>query len=134
MTPSDAILVINRGSTTTTGGFADSQFRAADESGNAVVDETRAIPDHAQALRRLLDLLSRHPAGASVIAVGHRVVHGGSDCDCPLPVDEALLARLARGSLWRPCGPAADGRAGNGSRAAVQCPRHICARAMSTLR
>ena len=77
-------------------GLADGRFRAIDESGNAVVDETRAIPEHAQALRMLLDMFARHSSGVSPIAVGHRVVHGGADCDCPLPVDEVLLTRLRR--------------------------------------
>ncbi|HEX9753361.1 MAG TPA: acetate/propionate family kinase [Methyloceanibacter sp.] len=77
-------------------GLADGRFRAIDKSGNTVVDETRAIPDHAQALRSLLDLFARLPSGVSLVAVGHRVVHGGADCDCPVLVDDALLSRLRR--------------------------------------
>ncbi len=77
-------------------GLADGRFRATDESGDTVVDETQNIPDHAGALRMLLDRLARHPSGVCPIAVGHRVVHGGADCDCSLPVDEALLTRLRR--------------------------------------
>ena len=75
-------------------GLADGRFRAIDENGITVVDETRAIPDHAQALSMLLDMFAVHRPSVSPVAVGHRVVHGGADCDCPLPVDKALLTRL----------------------------------------
>ncbi len=77
-------------------GLADGRFHATDESGKTVVDETRAIPDHAQALRLLLEGLAQYASSFTLAAVGHRVVHGGADCDCPTPVDDALLARLRR--------------------------------------
>ena len=77
-------------------GLADSRFRVRDGNGDTVIDENRAVSNHAQALRTLLDSLGRGLTGESITAVGHRVVHGGPDCDCPLPVDEILLARLRR--------------------------------------
>jgi len=75
-------------------GLADSRFHATDESGASVIDETQVIPNHPRALRMLLEMLAEHRSGVIPVAVGHRVVHGGADCDCPLPVTEALLARL----------------------------------------
>jgi acetate kinase len=77
-------------------GLPDGRFHATDEKGNSVIDETVAIPDHPEALRMLLEKLSQHPSGATPIAVGHRVVHGGAGCDCPVMVDVALLTRLRR--------------------------------------
>ena len=77
-------------------GLAEGRFQATDESGNIVIDETLAIPDHPRALRMLLGKLAQHPSGATPVAVGHRIVHGGAGCDCPVPVDVALLTRLRR--------------------------------------
>ncbi len=83
-------------------GLAEGRFHIADEGGSGIVDETRAIPDHAQALRMLLDALAQHSASVILVAIGHRVAHGGVGCDCPVPVDDALLARLRRLSPLAP--------------------------------
>jgi acetate kinase len=116
VTPDPAILVINCGSSSVKFalfadtellprrwvgaieriGLAGARFHAADENGNSVIDETLAISDHPQALRLLLERLAHHPSNITPVAVGHRVVHGGADCDCPLRVDVALLTRLRR--------------------------------------
>ncbi len=77
-------------------GLPEGRFHAANENGATIIDETLAIPDHPRALRLLLRKLAQHPSGVSPVAVGHRVVHGGAGCDCPLPVDVALLTRLRR--------------------------------------
>jgi acetate kinase len=50
------------------------------------------VPDHAAALRVVFDQLADGMAG--VVAVGHRVVHGGSDLYRPTLVDDALTARI----------------------------------------
>jgi len=51
--------------------------------------------DHASALGALFDCIDgpEWPDGGP-LAVAHRVVHGGPDCDCPLIVTAALEARL----------------------------------------
>ncbi len=49
-------------------------------------------PFHADALARLLDWLEA--AGATIAAVGHRVVHGGINHDGPALVDDALVGEL----------------------------------------
>lgn len=77
-------------------GLADGRVRVADRDGGSLVDERRTIADHAAALTTLLATLERDPSSATLSAVGHRVVHGGADCDCPLPVTAALEARLRR--------------------------------------
>ena len=50
------------------------------------------VPDHAAALQVVFDELADDMAG--VIAVGHRVVHGGPDLYEPTLVDDALIARI----------------------------------------
>jgi acetate kinase len=47
------------------------------------------------ALVWLLDWLDRQLAGRRLLAIGHRVVHGGARHAAPVQVDEALLADLA---------------------------------------
>ena len=56
-----------------------------------------AVADHAAALQAVFDLLAE--GGNSLddlglVAVGHRVVHGGPDLYRPTVVDDALIARL----------------------------------------
>lgn len=75
-------------------GLSGSRFHAVDASGLTIFDDIVSISDHAHALVMLLEILDRHPAGVLPTAVGHRVVHGGPDCDCSLAVDRALVARL----------------------------------------
>jgi acetate kinase len=51
---------------------------------------------HGAALERVLDLVQHRLDGASIVGVGHRVVHGGLEYSAPMRVDEAVLARLDR--------------------------------------
>jgi len=114
----DAILVLNAGSSSLKfsvfGSGADltplvagnleelqgrARFRAKDATG-AVVDE-HAWPDgsppgHEGAIAFLLDWLRARADGGRLAAVGHRVVHGGSDYAAPVRVTAAVLARLER--------------------------------------
>lgn len=77
-------------------GLANAHFHAADEGGAHVIDKTADIADHGAALRLLLDAVDDRGDRAPVAAVGHRVVHGGPDCDCPLVVTEAIEERLRK--------------------------------------
>lgn len=77
-------------------GLADGQVHVTDGSGGVVVNERRTVPNHAMALKALFTALERDPSCAAPSVVGHRVVHGGANCDCPLPVDAALEDRLRR--------------------------------------
>lgn len=61
-----------------------------------MIDETADIADHDAALHLLLNAIADRGSRAAVAAVGHRVVHGGPDCDCPLVVNAALEERLRK--------------------------------------
>ena len=77
-------------------GLADGRLHALDGRGSTVLDETRRIDDHDVALALLLETIAAHPDRIPLVAVGHRVVHGGADCDCPVVVTPAIEARLRR--------------------------------------
>ncbi|TCO72339.1 acetate/propionate family kinase [Rhodovulum euryhalinum] len=51
--------------------------------------------DHAGALARALELIARDRPHAQIVAVGHRVVHGGPDHAAPVVLGPAMLDRLA---------------------------------------
>ncbi len=59
-------------------------------------DQTLEIPNHEMALDLLLTQIKTLVPGDLLHAVGHRVVHGGSDCDCPLAVTPVLEASLRK--------------------------------------
>lgn len=77
-------------------GLPAARFRLSDARGTRVVDETGVIDTHTAALERLLTAIERDVDGPPLGGVGHRVVHGGPDCDCPKRVTPALVARLKR--------------------------------------
>lgn len=81
-------------------GTAAPRFAARGAEGERLA-ETRwegggAPASHAEALAEIIAWLegSGALAGARVVAVGHRVVHGGPDFAAPMPVDPGLIARL----------------------------------------
>jgi acetate kinase len=56
-----------------------------------------AVPDHAAALRVAFEQLAeagQHHETLGLVAVGHRVVHGGPDLYRPTLIDDALIAKL----------------------------------------
>jgi acetate kinase len=66
-------------------------------TGQRLVDETltsREATSHEAALAVLLDWIEHHEAGLTLIAVGHRVVHGGTLFSAPVLVDAAVLNQL----------------------------------------
>lgn len=75
-------------------GLENGHFHAVDDLGKVVIDTIADISDHTVALGLLLDAVEERGSGARVAAVGHRVVHGGPDCDCPLVVTADLEERL----------------------------------------
>lgn len=77
-------------------GLPETRFRLSDAHETVVIDESGSIGDHDAALKRLLAALERHAGVVKLTAVGHRMVHGGPECDCPRRVTPALLARLKR--------------------------------------
>lgn len=64
--------------------------------------ETAGSIDHAGAAAMLLDRLDREIGLNGVVAVGHRVVHGGPGFRDPTRVDDAVLDELARIESFAP--------------------------------
>jgi acetate kinase len=74
-------------------------FVAKDARGGSLRDEAFEIAGtdgHVQAMRRLGGWLRERLADDQVVAVGHRVVHGGPEFAAPVVIDAAVLARLER--------------------------------------
>jgi acetate kinase len=67
---------------------------ATGEAGGAAVERRAALPDHAAALRLLLETLSAHSASWRYAAVGHRVVHGALDFVAPTRIGPAVTRTL----------------------------------------
>ena len=117
----DAILALNAGSSSikfslfdTTNGISshsllyqgavdgiggNPHFLVQDTTGQRLVDEqlkTKATtqPGHKEALGVLLDWVERQETGLTLIAVGHRVVHGGTLFLAPVLVDSQVIKQL----------------------------------------
>jgi acetate kinase len=58
------------------------------------VYEPAALPDLPAAIAEMREWLAAQD-GVRLLAIGHRVVHGGPDFAAPVHIDEAVLARLA---------------------------------------
>jgi acetate kinase len=73
-------------------------FAAHDVNGALVSEKcwNDAAITHDDAMRHLLEFLRAHLGGRHVDAVGHRIVHGGTEFTAPVRLDEAMLARLDR--------------------------------------
>src|SRR5262245_63418570 len=56
------------------GGQSSLRFEAA---GSAEKQESAMVPDHEQAVGKVIEWLESHPKLRAFDAVGHRVVHGG---------------------------------------------------------
>jgi acetate kinase len=115
----DAILVVNAGSSSVKFQIFDSsapdaprrllkgqvdgigarpRLRAEASDGSPVVDQSYAateVADVPTATAVAAEWLRQTP-GIELIAVGHRVVHGGPDYDRPVLIDKNVLARLER--------------------------------------
>ncbi|WP_299364922.1 acetate/propionate family kinase [uncultured Paracoccus sp.] len=77
-------------------GLPGACFQLSDARKTVVLDEAGTLDNHKAALTRLLDAVTSLPGSLELVAVGHRVVHGGPACDCPKRVTPALVARLRR--------------------------------------
>ena len=79
--------------------YGNARFRAKDASGKVVGEhawEEDAAPQHAGALEFLFQWLLAQAGDTNLIAVGHRVVHGGSLYAAPVRVDAAILETLVQ--------------------------------------
>ncbi|MBV8399443.1 MAG: acetate/propionate family kinase [Acetobacteraceae bacterium] len=115
---SDAILVLNAGSSSLKftafvveeGGalatkvsgnaqelYSRARFRANDAHGAVVGEHSWTAdkpPGHEGALGFLLQWLQSHAGEAKLVAIGHRVVHGGTDYSEPVRVNATVIAKL----------------------------------------
>jgi acetate kinase len=76
-------------------------FFVSDATGKCLVDEHLTIKatdtfSHEDALAGLLRWIESHAAGLTVIAVGHRVVHGGVLFSKPVLIDSAVISQLEK--------------------------------------
>ena len=74
------------------------RLKIADDKGGVVEDRTLAAQgfDHGAATREIIETGRALLKGGSVIAVGHRVVHGGLNYAAPVRVTETVLDDLAK--------------------------------------
>jgi acetate kinase len=70
------------------------RFHAKGDAGRVWVDDKRRVSNQEEAIELILSALERQHTGWTIVAVGHRIVHGGPDCDCPELVTAALEERL----------------------------------------
>jgi acetate kinase len=73
------------------------QFRLRNAAGQDIPDGLHggAINTHAQALERIISVMPLYCADAHIVAVGHRVVHGGLEFVAPVLIDENVASKLA---------------------------------------
>lgn len=75
-------------------GTEQGRLRVMEARGQVLADSDMRLADHATAIARLGEILHQPGEGLNLIGIGHRVVHGGPDCDCSQRVDDELLRRL----------------------------------------
>jgi len=74
-------------------GLDGSSFHVKDAAGAGMVDERPPLPDHATALKRVLEFV-RNATPHKPVAVGHRLVRGGVQDHQPELVTPALVQRI----------------------------------------
>jgi acetate kinase len=94
------VLVLNSGSSSLKYAVVDPDSGAQAVDGIVERIGDGEVPDHAAAMRVVFDEVADDMAG--VIAVGHRVVHGGPDLYEPTVVDDALIAKIGELSPLAP--------------------------------
>ncbi|MBW0019636.1 MAG: acetate kinase [Mycobacterium sp.] len=101
------VLVINSGSSSLKFQLVDPDSGMARASGHVeqIGEASGGVPDHEAALRRAFDMLSDdgidlHACG--LLAVGHRVVHGGKEFHRPTVLNETVIDRLRELSTLAP--------------------------------
>lgn len=102
-----SVLVINSGSSSLKFQLVDPDSGKSRASGNVenIGEQSSSVPDHDAALRRAFDLLAEdgidlHHCG--LVAVGHRVVHGGNDFYLPTLIDDEVVSKLEQLSALAP--------------------------------
>ncbi|WP_156765236.1 acetate kinase [Mycobacterium sp. 1245852.3] len=93
------VLVINSGSSSLKYQVVDPDSGTARATGlvERIGEESSSVPDHDAALRRAFDALADDGIDlktSGIVAVGHRVVHGGNAFYQPTLLDDAVIGRL----------------------------------------
>ncbi|RAU91902.1 acetate kinase [Mycobacterium colombiense] len=93
------VLVINSGSSSLKYQVVEPDSGAARATGlvERIGEESSSVPDHDAALRRAFDALADDGIdlkASGIVAVGHRVVHGGNTFYQPTLLDDAVIGRL----------------------------------------
>lgn len=93
------VLVINSGSSSLKFQLVDPDSGTARSTGlvERIGEAESSVPDHDAALRRAFEALADDGIdlkACGVVAVGHRVVHGGNSFYEPTLLDDAVIARL----------------------------------------
>ncbi|WP_448325905.1 acetate/propionate family kinase [Sulfitobacter sp. M13] len=83
-------------------GLPGARFRLSDARDTVVREATGNFDDHETALKRLLLATEHEASDVKLVAVGHRIAHGGPDCDCPEQVTPALRAQLQQLTVLAP--------------------------------
>jgi len=83
-------------------GLPDSRVTVTDAASGQTEHRTSEASDHVACVGPLMDWLERKVRVAKLLAVGHRVVHGGMRYSQPLQVTAAVLAELRRLSPYDP--------------------------------
>ncbi|MGL4236078.1 acetate/propionate family kinase [Tabrizicola sp.] len=76
-------------------------LKLKDASGTPI-ETTGDLTNHAGAMAAVIDGFRAHFSDLDLVAIGHRVVHGGADRDAPATVTDDLLADLERLSPFAP--------------------------------
>jgi acetate kinase len=67
-----------------------------DTHGQPLIPANPDLRDHPAALRTVINTLQQARPGLRLVAVGHRVVHGGAHYTAPVVLDDSVLADLQR--------------------------------------
>jgi acetate kinase len=93
----DALSLVYQGAVEGLG--SEPRFLVSDTTGQRLVDDqltatTAPTLGHEEALGVLLEWIEHHEAGLTLVAVGHRVVHGGTLFVAPVLVDSTVITQL----------------------------------------
>src|SRR5690606_12515257 len=102
-TPGDTVAPDARSATRLARGIVERIGRGGAAMAHGYLDEHGAwqesrlsavVPDHDAALRSVVDALGKVGLDTGVVAVGHRVVHGGDRFVAPTVIDDAVLDQM----------------------------------------
>ena len=77
-------------------GLAAGKLSVTDLTANKRDESPFSAADHISCVPVLIDLLKNKHGAAGILAVGHRIVHGGARYQAPQKVDAAMLEELRR--------------------------------------